>query len=267
MPAPGNEPSAPAACTVEMLVGGEAILSTGQLTAIDKTGVTLQTDDTDADHAQQIAWGDILSISMPSAQPKPAEWGTADSTPAAEAQLIVGDLYEMWIQRGDLKKLSQGELVKATDKWVVLRNSAVQLQCEGIPLLMDLPLVGEFFCRYTETTSVSDCWIPREAATLKAFRHGAKPEAPNPTVGDEPPTATNHMVLVEMVEGGKLVRHFGDLTVVRPDGLTLTTGDDEGDHHRQVARHDILSIEIPRTSDEPAPEQGDEPASDKPAGQ
>jgi hypothetical protein len=183
----------------------------------------------------------LLVAAAWAAEPKAATAEPAPlDTPAAEAELVLGDGYTMEVRRGAVAKPCGGELVKATDKWVVLRSRNISQTCEGIPYLMDLPLIGDWFCRYTDDVLVTDLWIPREAATLRSHTPGAKPAAVKPFVADEPPILA--MCRVSAVTGGKVDHFIRDLTVVGGDGVTLA-GTDDG-HPLQIARHDLLSIEI-----------------------
>ena len=198
-------------------------------------------------HARRIQWSGVAAVFLFAATAwaekpavAPAEPAPLDA-PAAEADLIVGDGYTMEVKRGDVAESCRGDLVKATDKWVVLRNSDVSMQCEGIPFLMDLPLVGELFCRYSDVVEVTDLWIPREAATLRSHTPGAKVAAANPVVANEPPTAA--MCRVSAAASGKLDHFIRPLSAVDGDDVTLAGNDDK--YRLRIARRDILSIEIP----------------------
>jgi hypothetical protein len=82
-------------------------------------------------------------------------------------QLVVGDWYDVTIQRHDVKEQAFGMLVKVTDDWVVL--GMVMEACNdvksGVPYLRDVPVIGVMFGKSTRLAVMSKAyvWIPRDA--------------------------------------------------------------------------------------------------------
>jgi hypothetical protein len=168
----------------------------------------------------------------------PAQPATAAAPTAAEG-LTMGDEYTVDVRRGDVKKSCGGKLVNANDKWLVLRSEVVRAEVTGVPLLMDLPVVGRLFRRQHDNRQVNDLWIPREAAMVTAHVPAVKPKAMTTVPGNEPPTPA--ICNAHFVMEGKLAGYVGTLSAVSADGVTLS--DINNEHPQQLAQRDILCLE------------------------
>jgi hypothetical protein len=82
-------------------------------------------------------------------------------------QFVVGDWYDVTIERHDVKEQGFGMLVKSTDDWIVLgKVVAAGIDVEsGVPYLRELPLIGRMFGKTVrhEVMSKHYVWIPRDA--------------------------------------------------------------------------------------------------------
>jgi hypothetical protein len=173
-----------------------------------------------------------------------------DTEPAASAKaaprdkLVIGDAYMLEVKRGGVTRTFGGNLLKATDKWIVLRRVAAGRNDYGIPLLSALPKVGTMFRRSYESLVEDDLWIPREAATIESHRQVKSAATTKPVLGSEPPTRSRCGVAYG--HGEKFVLHEGELTAIAEDKVTLlTTGIFYSQYHQKISRGDLFCISIP----------------------
>ena len=171
----------------------------------------------------------------------------ASAAPAAKSgphgRLVVGDAYTLEVKRGSVVRSFGGNLLKASDKWIVLRRIASGRNDYGVPLLSSLPKVGNYFRRSYESLVEDDVWIPREAATIVSHNH-VTTSAPTSTLGDQPTARTRCGVV--FAHGDKFERRDGELTAITDDKLTvLTLGPFRAPYPQQIARSEILCISIP----------------------
>jgi hypothetical protein len=83
------------------------------------------------------------------------------------AELVVGDWYDVTIERHQVKQETDGMLVKITDDWVVLGKvvEACYEEKAGVPYLRDAPLIGGLFSKTIRHAMMwkNYVWIPRDA--------------------------------------------------------------------------------------------------------
>jgi hypothetical protein len=86
-------------------------------------------------------------------------------------EFVVGDWYDVTIERHGVKEKQCGYLVKLTDDWVVI--GVIQCACYaeaiGVPGLMDLPIIGDKFQK-RETKEIcckAYSWIPRKSVVIE----------------------------------------------------------------------------------------------------
>src|SRR5262245_16127658 len=60
----------------------------------------------------------------------------------ADSSLVVGDSYTIRAERHGAKQQFKGELVKANDRWIVLRHITPRRRGWSIPVLAQLPVIG-----------------------------------------------------------------------------------------------------------------------------
>ena len=135
-------------------------------------------------------------------------------------RLVIGDAYTLEVKRGGVVRSFGGNLLKANDKWIVLRRIATGRNDYGVPLLSSLPKVGNYFRRSYESLVEDDLWIPREAATIISHHH-VTTAAPSSAVGDQPMARTR--CGVAFAHGERFERRDGELTAITDDKLTVLT--------------------------------------------
>jgi len=174
---------------------------------------------------------------------KPARWIAVDHLPADQAELVLGDGYTIEIRRGGALQTCRGPLIEATDQWLVLRQAVMQCTVEGIPYLMDIPLVGGLFSRTTaELAAENDVWIPRSTATIVAHLKVEEHAANMPHPADAPPLGAPCHVLV--AAGDKTDTISGTLTAIGSAGVTLVSRGGKESQQWQISRQELLSISI-----------------------
>jgi hypothetical protein len=100
----------------------------------------------------------------------------ASSIQPAPGQFIVGDWYDIVVQRQGVTEKTSGILLKADDDWIVLASvtTSAYEKRTGTPVLMYLPYVGKSF-RYTKTIAEnfrSYSWVPRNGMQIE--RHSTQ---------------------------------------------------------------------------------------------
>src|SRR5438105_2967170 len=82
------------------------------------------------------------------------------TTPAV-SELVVGDGCALRVERHGVRKQFRGELVKITDRWIVLRSSSAAPNHDA----SKIPLLGSMLHSPPKEHRDEYLWIPREAAT------------------------------------------------------------------------------------------------------
>ncbi len=184
------------------------------------------------------------SQSVPNEEPVAGAEHAPDAKPSPHERLIIGDAYTLEVKRGGVTRSFGGNLLKASDKWIVLRRMASGRNDYGVPLLSSIPKVGSMFRRSYESLIEDDLWIPREAATIESHHKVVASTTEKPVVGNEPMVRTR--CGVAFAHGDKFERRDGELTAVSDERVTvLTTGPFRAPYPQQIARGDILCVSIP----------------------
>lgn len=213
--------------------------------------------------ATQIYWSFVAVILVLAAAASAKE---KLSKAPADNSLVVGDGYFLRVERNGAGKQFRGDLVKLTDRWIVLRRISVSSLRREIPVLSTIPLVGGVFYASIPERHDEFLWIPREAATVEKRIQPAKPLVIKAPEGDEPPTKV--ACAVELVVGKKAVQREGGMQAIKDDKVTLavtttipfemptsalgaitSAGDSKRPKARysreQFARKDILCVRVP----------------------
>jgi hypothetical protein len=192
--------------------------------------------------------------------------GKDKNASSPDNSLVVGDGYILHVERHGVAQKFRGDVVKLTDRWIVLRRVTVSRVDRQIPVLATLPVVGAVFHTSIPQRHDEFCWIPRDAATVEKRIHAAKPAEIKPPDGDEPQTKV--ACRVELARGTKLIQREGGMQAVTPDSVTVdvtttipfemptsavgfftTASDSKRPKFRytreQFAREDILCVRVP----------------------
>ena len=126
----------------------------------------------------------------------------------------------MRVERHGVAKQFHGDLVKLTDRWIVLRRISVSASCHEIPVLSTIPLVGGslFIPRCPSATTNSFGF----RATPRPSRSGFNPKKPvvvKGPEGDDPMTKV--ACAVELVAGKKMIQREGGMQDVAADNVTV----------------------------------------------
>ena len=121
-------------------------------------------------------------------------------------KFVIGDWYDVTIQRQGVSLKTSGVLLQTTDEWLVLADvvTATQEKKTGTPVLMYLPYVGSSF-RYTKVivdNTKNYRWVPRNGMLVD--RHTTHVEEKNKLmfpVGDTP--KFGDQVIINYVRDGK----------------------------------------------------------------
>ena len=177
---------------------------------------------------------------------KPNDWVRVDPTPAVEAELVVGDGYRMDVVRGGATRSYTGTLVQAAEHWVVLRTVSRHSEVQGVPYLMDLPVIGWLGRNNVEVVQEDDVWIPREAAT---FRTQLKvPAWPTSSEGMPQAPPVNSNCFVDLVSEGKIFHSYCRLTEVAEKNVSLMLYEAPGRPQRELSRDYLLCVTIVHAS-------------------
>jgi hypothetical protein len=133
--------------------------------------------------------------------------------------LVVGDAYTIRVERHGTHKEFDGELVKANDRWIVLRHVTGGRRELSIPLISKLPLVGDGFRIRAIAARDEFLWIPREAATVEKHTASADPATAQPAIGDEPTLKV--ACAVEIAAGERIVRREGGMEALSDQAVTI----------------------------------------------
>lgn len=131
-------------------------------------------------------------------------------------QLVIGDRYEVAVQRGEAKEQYHGTLVKVTDRWLVLLNKYETRTERGVPVAAKVPYLNRLFRNVGIGRSMAYRWIPREAATIRGRTIAEKNEL-LPTPKSDFPTAEEQVT----------VRLRNDQGVVGEDEWWVSFHDDQ----------------------------------------
>jgi hypothetical protein len=143
----------------------------------------------------------------------------AAPAPPTVANLVVGDGYSLRVERHGVRKQFKGELVKMTDRWIVLRSTSI-VYVEPAKSA-GLPIVGTMFQVPHKERRDEFLWIPRDAAiAIEKQTHATKP--PNVRIPDANSPPTKLACAVDLAVHDKLVQRAGGVQAVTDDHVTLS---------------------------------------------
>jgi hypothetical protein len=134
--------------------------------------------------------------------------------------LVVGDTYWIRVERQDVPQDISGDLVKATDRWIVLARLMEGRSDYGVPVLSSIPHINRLFKNVGIGRVNEYAWIPRDAVTIRGRVHAANPLAVDPPAGDEPSLRADCEVSYIGAEN-KADEHYGKLEAISENQLTL----------------------------------------------
>jgi hypothetical protein len=151
---------------------------------------------------------------------------SAQTVPAAETpnentidRLVIGDQYTIAVKRNDLEKQYAGELVKANDHWIVLRNVREERTEFGVPILSKVPYVNRMFKNVGIGRNSDILWLPREFAAIKGRTRSINRDN-EPTDLSSLPHRRRHCTL-DYFDNDKLVECQGTLKKSTNEHFTI----------------------------------------------
>jgi hypothetical protein len=178
---------------------------------------------------------------------QPAETESLGLLPAADAELVVGDWYELEVQRGQAKTSCAGCLIAANQHWLVLRSITVESNSTAVPRVLGIPIFGRVFQSVDSVRQEANVWVPREAARLtsRVRAADAMPSALRaPTVVGAQPVPAADCTLVH-VSNKRETMIYGELTAVGDERMTLVVERSEEKHPHDIGRGDLLFLSVP----------------------
>jgi len=165
----------------------------------------------------------ISIVLMIAARPLFGEDGPRLENSADSGPLVVGDWYDVTIERHGVKQDGDGMLVKVTDDWIVLGKvvSASAAWTTGVPVLMDMPLIGRFFSKTTckPVMGKAYIWIPRDAARI-GKRQAVTNERVKAEFKDDAPVLAGECG-VHFVDKGECAEDFWDFVSATDDKVVF----------------------------------------------
>lgn len=143
---------------------------------------------------------------------------------SGDQSFVVGDWYQLTIQRDDTRLPDgQGILLKVTDDWVVLGTVISEGSRTGVPLLRDLPYVGNWFGRSWGETRKVYFWIPRSLARVE--KHEGKESCAwlkKIFADDVPALDTQCQCNVSFIKNHESANACGDFSEIKGGDVVLT---------------------------------------------
>jgi len=141
-------------------------------------------------------------------------------SPTDIERLVVGDGYTIVAQRNGIRERLMGDLVKANDRWIVLRSVSEGRHEYGVPVLSSVPFVGKRMFRNVGIGRTDELlWIPREAAQIMGRTLATdKPAIDSPQGGDP---ALQSDCTVQLVTEQRTVQREGKVVATSDSELTL----------------------------------------------
>ena len=100
--------------------------------------------------------------------------------------LVVGDEYWIRVNRNGVDEDSGGDLVRVTDRWIVVHRLSEGRNERGVPVLSKIPYIDRRFKNVGIGRTDEYTWIPRDAATIRGRLRASNPAVVEPPAGDEP---------------------------------------------------------------------------------
>ena len=136
-------------------------------------------------------------------------------------ELTVGDGYAIEVDRGGVRQRLVGDLAKANDRWIILRQVSESRTDFETPVLSKLPFVGRHFHNIGIGRQTTYVWIPREAATVAGRVVATNREAIDVPADETPPVGNS--CRVDVVADGKIATHEGSLAELSDDQLVIAS--------------------------------------------
>jgi hypothetical protein len=135
--------------------------------------------------------------------------------------LVVGDGYWLQVERHGVRHVIDGDLVKVTNRWIVLHRLSEGRSDYGVPVLSKIPYINRQFKNVGIGVTDDYDWIPREAAIIRGRLHAANPSSIEPPREDEPNLRAACAVKFVGTDK-KVVEQEGKLKEMSDDRLTLS---------------------------------------------
>ena len=90
----------------------------------------------------------------------------AQGQPSVVEKLVVGDWYEITIERHGVKENLRGHLVQLTDEWIVLGSIGCMRRKPEVPWLGEMPYLGQYFRKVDDINFRAFTWVPRKDAVI-----------------------------------------------------------------------------------------------------
>jgi len=133
-------------------------------------------------------------------------------------ELVLGDQYVLDVQRPGGREKYDGELIKVTDKWLVLQQRRESRNECGVPILSKLPYTGRLFRNVGIGRWEEQLWIPRDAAIVQGRIQDEDGVASAEPEGEGPELQRDCSVSLNKV--GHLTQ--GKLTAVADEEIVLS---------------------------------------------
>lgn len=141
-------------------------------------------------------------------------------SPTDIQRLVVGDGYTIVAQRNGIRERLMGDLVKANDRWIVLRSVSEGRHEYGVPVLSSVPFVGKRMFRSVGIGRTDELlWIPREAAQITGRTLAADKPAIDTPQGEDP--APQSDCTVQLVTEQRTAQREGKVVATSDGELTL----------------------------------------------
>src|SRR5689334_23052669 len=105
-----------------------------------------------------LTWG--VSFSVPTLAQIPTTSPAQPTQVDPGSRLVVGDSYNLRVERHGVKLNPSGIVMKVTDRWILLHSIRVQASVQVVPYIGDIPLIGRVFQRSKGTRVDEYIWVP-----------------------------------------------------------------------------------------------------------
>lgn len=123
--------------------------------------------------------------------------------------LQTGDTYRVAVERQGVKKEFEGVLLKANEKWIVLKAAGPPVE-RGVPIAAKVPYVNRLFRNVGVGRLEEIRWLPREAVTIHGRSKAGKVATSELALPEVPPSDAGYFI--ELVHDGKEVAHTAKVT-------------------------------------------------------
>jgi hypothetical protein len=136
--------------------------------------------------------------------------------------LVVGDCYWLQVERHGVRQELSGDLVKVTDRWIVLHGLSEGRNEHGVLLPSSIPFINPKFFRNVGIGRANVyTWVPRDGVVIRGRLKATDPPTAEPPRDDEP--IQGAACEVKFVGADKkVVEQEGKLKEMSDDRLTLS---------------------------------------------